>query len=770
MPVLPGAYRKDGGAEGRRSSSKISYDNAAYYEIGSLLSGYHLGVPSTDMGRAGSHPSHWSREPYSLVPGGSDVPNYKLRISRKTVDKLGVKLYDKVALVIAELVSNSYDADAMSVHVRLPAGEFLATRKGTGVTDRGYTIEVEDDGIGMDPDQLSRFYLVVGADRRLDGRGSVSPSGRPVMGRKGVGKLAPFGICKTIEIISRGATTESPPDPTKPYLISHVIMNYDKITGEDEYEYEPDVGTLDCTWSATRGTKVILRDFLTRKVPKLDDLADEIAQRFGMVLGTGWTVDLEDNLNSQGPQPITPLNIPLMAGTKIEFSGPEGPTLVRDDEDGYKVSLENGEPTLLKAGFHHEGRFFPIKGWVAYSQDPVKREISTGVRIYCRGKFAAQTPGFDIPSGFTGELQVKSYLVGELYCDWLDEDEDLIHTDRQSILWSSDACVPFKEWGQGLIREVGKALRRPAQQKTLEIFKVTIDFDAELQRRFPTRDQSDVRRRARDLAETLAKKMSPEDARDKSSAQDVMNLASAFAPHLALSEELNKAAVDDAPISVGAVADILSRAKMAEAMTLGTIAAKRLQIIERFQTHIRCATSDERDLQRLIEEAPWLIRPEWTPISENKSLATVRGALERYLTRELDHDVALSAIEHPTKRPDFVLIGAPGPLQIVEIKKAGHSFDATDFQRLWRYFDAFDKFFEEKANENLIKSIPSYTITLVADSANLDSLATNALDNKAKQDKFEQISWDILFKRAVHVHEDFISALHDAGLKANIDA
>ncbi|RYG98887.1 MAG: hypothetical protein EON58_05730 [Alphaproteobacteria bacterium] len=694
---------------------------------------------------------------------------YKLRISRKTVDKLGVKLYDKVALVISELVSNAYDADATTISVSVPAGEFLATRKGGAVADRGYRIVVSDDGIGMNPDQLDRYYLVVGADRRTDERGSTSPGGRPVMGRKGVGKLAPFGICKTIEIISRGTTTDTPPDPTKPFAVGHVVLNYDDITGDDEFDYEPLVGESDGTWSDTHGTTVILRDFLTRKVPSVADLAQEIAQRFGMVLGTGWSVNLHDNLQGGAPASVQPMDIPVMAGTKISFDGPL-PTLAQPDDSEYVASLASGEPTVLKAGFYHDGKFYPVKGWIAYSQEPVKREIASGVRVYCRGKFAAQTMRFDIASGFTGELQVQSYLVGEMHCDWLDEDEDLIHTDRQNIQWSSDVCMAFREWGQGLIREVGKASRRPAQEKTLELFRATVSLDEELQRRFPNRDQGDVRRRARDVAETLAKRMSPEDAKDRGSANEVLNLASAFAPHMALSAELSRAASNDQGITLGSIADILSRAKMAESMTLGAIADKRLQIIDRFQTHIRDEASDERVLQRLLEEAPWLVRPEWTPISQNKSLATVRAALERYLTKEMGEPVLLSAIEHPTKRPDFVLIGAPGPLQIVEIKKSGHPFDQTDFDRLWNYFEAFDAFFEEKANKEVLAGVTGYKLTLVADSMNLKSVPTNALLNREKDGQFEQISWDVLIKRSVHVHEDFIQALGDAGLKVSIDA
>src|SRR4030043_938103 len=123
---------------------------------------------------------------------------YVMTISRMTVDKLGVKLYDKVSAVIAELIANCYDADATEVKVTAPVGTYLATRKGGELQDKGFEIVVEDTGIGMHPDVVNPFYLIVGKERRDDpARGDRSPNfGRRVMGRKGIGKLAPFGICQ----------------------------------------------------------------------------------------------------------------------------------------------------------------------------------------------------------------------------------------------------------------------------------------------------------------------------------------------------------------------------------------------------------------------------------------------------------------------------------------------------------------------------------------------------------------------------------------------
>src|SRR5450631_949995 len=135
----------------------------------------------------------------------SASPKYVMKISRLTVDKLGVKLYDRVSAVIAELVANSYDADATKATISAPMGEYLAARVQDELKDRGFAIEVADNGSGMTPEEVNRFYLRVGAERRKDERGGTSKKfRRKVMGNKGVGKLAPFGICQQIEVVTAG--------------------------------------------------------------------------------------------------------------------------------------------------------------------------------------------------------------------------------------------------------------------------------------------------------------------------------------------------------------------------------------------------------------------------------------------------------------------------------------------------------------------------------------------------------------------------------------
>ena len=185
----------------------------------------------------------------------------KETVTELTVDRLGVKLYDKVSVVIAELIANAYEADATHVTVRVPMGQFLATRAGGTVEDKGFNIEVVDGGIGMTPRQVQGFFLVVGAERRNDtSRGNLSPRfKRKVMGRKGVGKLVPFDLCNTIEVISAGGDFiegSGAESGSAVYLTSRIVLEYDGITAlddEPDERYKPVVGDRDESYSPKSG-------------------------------------------------------------------------------------------------------------------------------------------------------------------------------------------------------------------------------------------------------------------------------------------------------------------------------------------------------------------------------------------------------------------------------------------------------------------------------------------------------------------------------------
>ncbi len=692
---------------------------------------------------------------------------YSMRISRLTVDKLGVKLYDKVSAVIAELIANAYDADATEVTIRAPMGQFLASRAGGDVTDKErFKIEVIDNGVGMTPQQVQDFFLVVGAERRNDvRRGDTSPNfERKVMGRKGVGKLAPFGICKTIEIISAGGDligNSGAESGSGGYLTSHTILDYDGIMslgGEPDDRYKPTVGERDESYSPASGTHIILRDFNYRKVPDMDALGRQLAQRFG-IPSTDWRVRLEDSTDRHSsPMTVGGFELEKMPNTELKFQ-PDGTVLGPGDEPDQ----------CLTAGFQHDGVFRLVTGWMAYSKAPYRDELMAGVRIYCRGKIAAQTSIFNQKAGFTGEHNVRSYLVGELHADWLDEDEDLIQTDRRDILWSEALASDFQEWGQKVVKRIGTLSRDPMRKATLDLFFEKGDVKARILKAYPTRQQEGIRDSAENIARMFGRTMSRGEVEDIEVVDSLVELTIDIAPHFTLTTKMTEAAASaDTPLSV--LTSFLHTARLAELSSFGRIAKDRIEVINRLEYLKGAKDADESDLQRLITDAPWLINPEWVPVTENQTLASLRREFEKYYKDRTGQPVSLSDFQETGKRPDFVLSSQEGTVQIIEIKKPGHGFSNPEMDRIVTYHDNIDAFLQDPGNEDFRKFLRDFHITLVCDNLRLTGAQQAAFQGYRAQGKLTHLSWSTFLLKSEHVHQDFLREarrLRDAESAAN---
>ena len=681
--------------------------------------------------------------------------DYSMRISRLTVDKLGVKLYDKVSAVIAELIANAYDADATEVTIRAPMGQFLATRAGGAIADKGFDIQVVDNGIGMTPQQVQDFFLVVGAERRNDAnRGGVSPRfNRKVMGRKGVGKLAPFGICKTIEVISGGGELISADggDPFHSgYLTSHIVLDYDGIVAlgnEPDERYKPTVGDRDESLSGESGTQIILRNFNHRKVPDIGILARQLAQRFG-IRSPDWQIQLTDNTKCDpSPETVDDFRIDTMPNTGITFQ-----------QDGSVLGPDDTVEPELSAGFDHNGTFYALSGWMAYSKAPYSDELMAGVRIYCRGKIAAQTSIFNQRAGFTGEHNIRSYLVGELHADWLDEEEDLIQTDRRDILWSDELAASFEAWGQGIVKRIGTLSRDPLRKATLELFLEIGDVDARILDAYPADDHQRIRERAGEVARSFGRTISRGEAEDATVVSELVDLSITLAPHITLSSMMKEAVADiDRPLYV--LASFLRTARLAELSSFGRIAEDRLKVLERLEVLKDAEDTDENDLQQLIAEAPWLVNPEWAPVTENQTFSSLRREFEKYYQEKTGQPISLSDFRQTGKRPDFVLSNQEGTVQIIEIKKPHHKLTNPEMDRIVTYYQNMDSFLEEPAHAEFRKYFADFHVTVVCDSLALTDTQRAAFDGYRDTGKLTYMDWTAFLFKTEQVHQDF---LHEA--------
>ncbi|MGV9411140.1 ATP-binding protein [Nocardia sp. NPDC003693] len=647
---------------------------------------------------------------------------YTMRISRLAIDKLGIRLYDRVSAVLAELIANSYDADATEVDVALPWGVTLA---GTirAADEPAYRIVVSDNGHGMTASEINAHYLMVGSDRRKRTGSDLSrEQQRPVMGRKGIGKLAAFGICRTIEVISAGST---PTDRTpQGWPVAHLILDLDDMLSDTERDYYPKPGPLDGTFTGTRGTTVILRNFFRKRVNSGTELSRQLASRFG-IERSDWRVQVR---NSAGTESFTLSDLPIdvMEDTRVDVG---------------RVPVRFGH------------KFLPVSGWIAYSKQPYRDEAMAGVRIYARGKIVAQTRDFGIPAGFTGEFKLRSYLVGAVHVDWLDDEEDLVRSDRQDIMWNSPRGEALAQWGQALIKEIGrlgeKSIRRRVWEEFAERSRIREMLDGIAPGDRVFRDS------VLEAARILVAHKDRASLDDPAHIENMVRLALSLGPQRSLLETLKEIAEDAEP-ELDVVVALFERARVAEIYSLGQIASERVAVVDRLRALIDDRRSLERPFQELIETAPWLLAPEWTPLGMNESLQRVRASFERWYAHKFGASLQTSAVGSPKREPDFVLLHDSGELWIVEIKRMDYHLTDTEYNRAVNYLYELDRFLEE--NPRIGAQFPRRRLTFIVD--HIDRLGPASLSSLCSDHRVDRRTWRELLDSTLRAHRDFLDRVY----------
>ena len=397
------------------------------------------------------------------------------------------------------------------------------------------------------------------------------------------------------------------------------------------------------------------------------------------------------NPNENKPFTIGRYDIPLMEETRILL-------------DNLPVELE-------------DGKTLPVTGWMGLAKNAYKNEEMAGVRIYARGKIVATTRDFEKPAGYTGEFTLRSYLVGEVHADWIDENdgEDLITTDRQDILWESDYGRALRKWGSDRIKAIGAASRQPRRDRVEILFLKASDLDNRAKDYFADPEVSSM---AISLGKQIGRLASEDELNDGEYVESLTKVILTVAPHMALIEALKEFRSKALGLNGGIdkLRDLFSKTRIAEMASYAQIASERVEVIHRLTELIR-NDPKESDLQSILADAPWLIEPTWTPITINQTLKQFVGRFENYYYKKF-HEKVVLAIDHSRKIPDFILANMSQKLHIVEIKAVGHTFGNRDWDRLHNYLDAFDDFFS--SNRELEQKFEGgWVVDLICDSVNI---------------------------------------------------
>ena len=184
---------------------------------------------------------------------------FQMSINLQVLNHLGLNLYSNTSAVISEVVANAWDADATEVKISI---------------DKQGIITIVDNGIGMDLMDINSKYLTVGYQKRIDSGFSLKYN-RPVMGRKGIGKLSLFSIAHVVKVYSQKNGEKNG------FEIDTNVLEEAIKTNETYYPQE--LSLDDINWSGD-GTRIVLSD-LKKRVTSLEvHLKQRLARRFAIIM------------------------------------------------------------------------------------------------------------------------------------------------------------------------------------------------------------------------------------------------------------------------------------------------------------------------------------------------------------------------------------------------------------------------------------------------------------------------------------------------------
>lgn len=336
-----------------------------------------------------------------------DDHTYTMTLDLSALRHLGIGLYSSMPAVMSEAVANAWDADASQVDIDITED----------------VITMQDDGYGMTVNDVNEKYLRVGYERRKK-EGGTTRDGRQAMGRKGIGKLSLFAIANTVTIYSAK-------DGEQHGFEMRVKDIEDAIGSEEVYHPKP----VPVEFNLARGTRITLSDLEHKSYAA--PLRKRLARRFS-IIGEIEKFTVRVNGNEVGVKDRGYCE-------NLQY------VWVFGDEPGHIIQKTNGAKVFRKeVEIKLDGQAVPLRGWVGtvHSTGQLK-DTDTGdnmnkIAVMVRGKAAQE----DILGEFSQSGVYSSYIVGEVYADFLDENgegEDVITTSRQRIKEDSSGYMALKE-------------------------------------------------------------------------------------------------------------------------------------------------------------------------------------------------------------------------------------------------------------------------------------------------------------------------------------
>ena len=577
---------------------------------------------------------------------------YKMTVDLNVLDHLGINLYSNIAAVLTEAVANAWDADAETVDIKIdPDGSW---------------IEIIDDGIGMSVDDMNGKYLRVGYRRRDEDveHGKTTAKGRPVMGRKGLGKLSLFSIANVIEV-------ESAKDGAAHGLRMTVGGIHESVQKKEPF-YSPESLPADKI-GVTKGTRIVLHDIKRQRLGRgVLALRKRLARRFSVIGEVhGFKIDLDG-------RPITTADrgdLPM-----VQFLWQLG-----DDTLDLTPATQLLEQESLPNRFDAWDTGWKVSGWIGTARFPKQLDSEdagnlNGIVVFARGRLFHENI---LDRLNDGRLYTK-YLTGQIEADFLDADDapDIATSDRQRVQEDDPRYGQLIAFLKSRLTQVEKRWTEWRKKHEVEKAKETSPALAEWLDTLPEGYKKS--------AETLIAKLSalPVDDEDDRKLMYRHGILAFERMKLRGSTEEFVTSIESADRLLAVLADRDSL----EASLYRDIVKSRLDAIRDFQAIID-EDAKERVLQKYLFDHLWLLDPAWeratgSPIMESR--LTTEGVLIEDMTEK-----------ERLGRVDIAYRTNAGKHVIIELKKVGRKMGLLELvEQGQTYVDKLTKILREQNQPN----------------------------------------------------------------------
>ena len=697
----------------------------------------------------------------------------RLRIAPHMVQDLGLNLYTSLPKVLVEFVANAHDADSPFADIRLDENairnareealqELKAQRESekTGVQEYiqsklnenqktgagtktkksallpdAITISVTDHGHGMSRQDIQDKFLLAGRRRREADDTSRSPNGRLLMGRKGLGKLAGFGVAEVMEVTSREKGAEKATRFTLDFVQIQASPSVSDFPLPEELIDDP-------TLLPDGGTIVTLKRLLYEPTKtSIDEIQEDVSSHFYIVKPEQFEIRIN--------------GIPLAPQQKkFAYAHPEPDTGVNELVK-HTIEPEDGESYEIE----YRLRFVEDRSALIASQ--------RGVRVYTHQRLASMPSLLHADTNMHG-FRMTDYLDGVVFCDAIDDqDVDLVATDRQGLRWDTPMLAPLREFLSAEIKEACKQRQKVRDQENEQkaesnsIVREIVDA-----RQLSTRETKTFQKIAAAISSTTKKGFEDPDFKAK-----LEVFADAYVQGN-LFEELNKLSQQDDPDFEEIASKVVQLTseeldhffKFCKARLWGVEGLRKIVESVDFAAH-----KNEDVLHGLFNKCPWLIDPTFFEFLTSNQR---EGSLLKSLEKELEvgpyvktgYDKTTDDETAPlkaNKRPDLVfLLGSIGlrRIVIVELKAPNTPLHIDHLTQLQGYIARVEKWIEDRKDlEGAI--VHGY---LIGSHAKPDSSAEKVLTLKSVSSKFgpespvHVLGIDEMLERTKRVHREIL--------------